>query len=193
MRARHEAPAALSPTTLADLLVMPTGAVTAAAAAAAAVDFGAAGHANRKVVSTVAPFPLESTELPGDVANQRPPEGTKAHACRLDALRAAAAASSFHPAEGDDAVCREESVVGSEAAIVMIPAAVCDSSCAFSSRYEPEGTLGLKHGGEPKRSCQERLSAGLLQGWRDISRERAAAEKKCRGFYTNSEAFCKTG
>ena len=59
MRARHEAPAALSPTTLADLLVMPMG----AAAAATAVALGAAGHANREAESTVAPLLLENAEL----------------------------------------------------------------------------------------------------------------------------------
>lgn len=156
MRARHEAPAALAPTPLADLLV------TAAAAAAATAVFGAAGHANREVVSAVAPFPLESTELPEGVADQAPPEGTKAHACRLE-VRAAAAASSFHPAEGDDdAACREESVVGSDPAIVMISAAVCAQASVFSSRPEPAGTLRLTDGGEHKRSYQERLSAGLL-------------------------------
>ena len=72
MRARHEAPPALSPTTPADLLVT--------AAAAPAVAFGATGHANRDVVSTIALVPLESAELPEGVADQAPPEGTKAHA-----------------------------------------------------------------------------------------------------------------
>lgn len=162
MRARHEAPAALSPTTLADLLVMPVGADTAAAAAAAtAVALGAAGHANREAVSTVAPLPLESTKLLEGVADQTPPDGTKAHAWWLEALMAAAAISSLHPAEGDDTACR--SVVGSEPAIVMISAAVYAPASAFSPRSRPAGRLRLKHGDGRRGLARIGFSAGLLE------------------------------
>lgn len=161
MRARHEALPGLPLSALADLPVMLVGAATAPAAVAAAAAVCAAIHANREVVSTVATFPLESPELPEGVADQEPPVGTKAHACRLEALRAAAAASSFHPEEGDDPACRE-SVAGREPAIVMISAAFCATEAAFSSRPEPAGTLRPKDGGEPKASCKERLGASVL-------------------------------